>query len=195
MKMNKEALPKTIFLFILCMFCITGHAQSKESDTMSSGADLDITRLEKKIHTLINREREKRDLSILIWDESLRKVARKHSQAMADRNFFSHNGPDGTDFYDRCRAAGIECKSRVGGTTYMGAENISQDNLYSSCCYRDGKKVFNLNSEDEIAASVVKRWMNSGAHRANILTPYFKRQGIGVALSDDGKIYVTEDFC
>ncbi len=77
----------------------------------------------------------------------------------------------------------------------MGAEKISQDNLYSSYLYRDGKRFVNLKSEDEIVDSVVKGWMNSKGHRANILTPYFKRQGIGFALSDDGKIYVTENFC
>ncbi len=114
--MNKEALPKIIFVFILCILCITGYAESKERYASSSGSDIDITQLEKKIHTLLNREREKRGLSALLWDESLHKVARKYSQAMADRNFFSHYDPDGRDFHDRYEAGGIECKIRMGDT-------------------------------------------------------------------------------
>lgn len=193
--MNKEALLKIIFVFILCMLCIIGYAQSKERDALSSRSDIDIKQLEKKIHTLLNKEREKRGLSALLWDESLNKAAGKHSQDMVDRNFFSHNDPDNRGFQERYKTEGIECKIRIGDTTYMGAENIAQDNLYSSYVYKDGKIFFNWNSEDEIADSVVKRWMRSKGHRANILTPYFKRQGIGVAISDDGKIYVTENFC
>jgi uncharacterized protein YkwD len=176
------------------VLCVAGHAQSKGKDAFPSRSDLDITQLEKKIHILLNKEREKRGLPALLWDESLNKVARKHSQDMVDRNFFSHNDPDGRGFQDRYKAEGIECKIRIGDTTYMGAENIAQDNLYSSYVYKNGEKFFNWNSEDEIADSVVKLWMSSKAHRANIVTPYFKRQGIGVALSGDAKVYVTEDF-
>ena len=161
----------------------------------SSGSDIDITQLEKRIHVLINKERTKRGLSALSWNDGLRKVARKYSKVMAERNFFSHNDPDGRSFCDRYKAEGIECRIRVGDTICLGAENIAQDNLYSSYFYRDGERFFSWNTEDQIAGSVVKRWMSSNAHRANILTPYFKRQGIGVAFSDDGKVYVTENFC
>ncbi|MGD0281033.1 MAG: CAP domain-containing protein [Dissulfurispiraceae bacterium] len=184
-----------MIFFILCMLCSTGYAQSNERDALSSRPNIDIAQLEKKIHSLLNKEREKSGFSALLWDESLHKAARKHSRDMVDRNFFSHNDPDGRGFQDRYEAEGIECKIRIGDTTYKGAENISQDNLYSSYVYKDGERSFNWISEDEIADSIVKRWMSSRAHRANVLTPYFKRQGIGVALSDDGKIYVTENFC
>ena len=177
------------------MLCATLYAQSKEMAALSSRPDIDITQLERNIHSLLNLERKKRGLSSLLWDESLHEVARQHSQAMVDLNFFSHNDPDGSDFRDRYKSGGIECKILINDIAYMGAENISQDNLYSSYVYKNGERFFNWNTESEIAESVVKRWMSSKAHRVNILTPYFKRQGIGVAFSDDGKIYVTENFC
>ena len=193
--MNRKAFLKIVFIIFLCMPGITGYAQSQKKDASPSKADLDVTRLEKKINTAINRERAKNGLPPLLWDESLHKVARKHSQDMVDRNFFSHSDPDGRGFHDRYEAGGFECEIRVGNTTYMGAENISQDVLYRSRLYIDDEKSYTWNSEDEIANSVVKHWMSSGAHRKNILTPYFKRHGIGVALSADGKVYVTENFC
>ena len=161
----------------------------------SSGSDIDIAHLEKKIHDLINKERAKRGLSVLSWDKSLHKVARNYSQDMVERNFFSHNDPDGSSFYDRYKAERIECRIRVGDTTCIGAENIAQTYLYSSSFYKDGKTLHTWSTEEKIAESVVKLWMSSKGHKANILTPYFKRQGIGVVFSDDGRAYITENFC
>ncbi len=191
---------KTIAVFILCLLVIVTPAitQSRERNAFprrSSGPDIDIARLEKKIHVLINKERTKRGLSALSWNESLHRVARKYSKVMAEQNFLSHDGPDGNSFCDRYKAEGFKCSIRVGGSICLGAENIAQDNLYSSCLYRNGKKFYDWCTEEQIAGSVVKGWMSSNGHRANILTPYFKRQGIGVALSDDGKVYVTQNFC
>jgi uncharacterized protein YkwD len=37
-------------------------------------------------------------------------------------------------------------------------------------------------------------WMNSGGHRANILSPRYTQVGIGVARSADGMVWVTVDF-
>jgi len=177
---------------------MTGITESRERDASTGGAsvpDLDITQLENKIHDLVNKERAKRGLSALSKDKRLNKVARKYSQDMVNRNFFSHNDPDGRSFYDRYKAEGYECSIRSGTTSCMGAENIAQSNLFSSYIYKDGKTFFNWSTEDKIAESVVKQWMSSKGHKANILTPYFKRQGIGVAFSDDGKVYITENFC
>jgi uncharacterized protein YkwD len=198
MNRNNKALLKIIFVFISCLLCLTGNSQSGERDALSdrsSRSNIDIRQLEKKIHELINKERAKRGLSVLSWDKSLYKVARNYSRDMVERNFFSHNDPDGSSFYDRYKAERIDCRIRVDNTTCMGAENIAQDNLVRSNIYKNGEKFSNWSTEGEIAKSVVKLWMNSKGHRANILTPYFKRQGIGVAISDDGKVYVTENFC
>jgi len=198
MNWNRRAFLKTLLVLIAYALFLTGTVQSREGDALSdssSRAHIDVTQLEMKIHALINKERAKRELSTLSWNESLHKVARNYSQDMVERNFFSHQDPDGRSFYTRYKAGGIECRIRVGNTTCMGAENISQDNLYSSFFYKHDERFFNWKTEDEIAEAVVKRWMNSSAHRANILTPYFKQQGVGVAFSDDGKVYITENFC
>jgi len=174
---------------------------SKHRDPATTGRsagkkhDIDSGRLEKKIHDLINLERKKKGLQGLSWNESLNRIARSYSRDMVKRKFFSHDDPDGRSFIDRYQAGGFVCKLRNGNETCLGAENIAQDTLYSSVVYLNGAPSHTWNSEDKIAASVVKRWMESKGHRENILTPYFKRQGIGVAVSDDGKVYVTENFC
>ena len=157
--------------------------------------EIAISRLEKKIHSLINRERKKRGLPALEWIESLNRIARRYSQDMSERNFFSHNDHEGRCFTDRYKEEGFTCKIRVGNAICLGAENIAQDNLYRSVLYRNGVPSYNWNTEDEIAASIVNGWMKSKGHRENILTPYFRREGIGLSISQDGKIYVTQNFC
>ncbi len=47
---------------------------------------------------------------------------------------------------------------------------------------------------DTIALQSVDGWMASQGHRENILTPYFKSEGIGVAKLGS-EIYVTQNFC
>jgi uncharacterized protein YkwD len=195
--MFEKALLKIVSV-ILSVLCVVAILESSERDTRSnrlSGPHADVTHLEKKIHNMVNKEREKKGLPVLLWDESLHSIARKYSQDMEQRNFFSHNDPEGRSFCDRYKAARFECRIGVGDTICLGAENISQFHLNNSSSYKGCKTFFNSNTEDEIAESVVKGWMSSKNHGRNILTPYFKRQGIGVALSDDGRVYVTENFC
>lgn len=176
---------------------VPSKARNTASTSRSDGKkhNVDIERLEKKIHDLINAERKKKGLLALSWNERLNRIARSYSRDMVKRRFFSHDDPDGRSFIDRYKAGGFVCKLRNGNETCLGAENIAQDNLYSSVVYRSGVPSYDWNSEDKIAASVVKGWMQSRGHRENILTAYFKRQGIGIALSDDGKVFVTENFC
>jgi len=169
------------------------HAGSGRSEIQSP--EIEIAELEKKVHDLINRERKKKGLSTLAWNDSLNRIARRYSRDMSERGFFSHNDPEGRCFMDRYKDHGFDCRLRIGNTTCLGAENIAQDNLYKSVLYRNGVPSYDWNTVEEIAASVVKGWMKSKGHRENILTPYFKRQGIGIAISEDGRVYVTEDFC
>ena len=195
-----------VILGIGALVLLTGYGEGREltsksrtpaSASRSEGSkiNIDINRLEKKIHDRINLERKKKGLSVLVWNEKLNRIARKYSGAMVERRFFSHNDPEGKSFIDRYREGGFECKLRNGNEICLGAENIAQENTYRSVMYLNGTPSYDWNSEDEIAASVVKRWIQSRGHRENILTAYFKCQGIGIAISGDGKVFVTQNFC
>ena len=54
---------------------------------------------------------------------------------------------------------------------------------------------YDWNSMKEIAKSTVDGWMDSEGHRKNILTPRFDREGIGVVISPDDKVYITQNLC
>jgi len=207
MKMKKPSYGRRFSILVLgALVLLTGYVEGREltsksrtpaSASRSEGSkiNIDINRLEKKIHDRINLERKKKGLSVLVWNEKLNRIARKYSGAMVERRFFSHNDPEGKSFIDRYREGGFECKLRNGNEICLGAENIAQDNTFRSVTYLNGTPSYDWNSEDEIAASVVKRWIQSRGHRENILTSYFKCQGIGIAISDDGKVFVTQNFC
>ena len=154
-----------------------------------------IPELEKRIHALINKERKKNGLAPLEWSNRLSDIARLHSKDMAKRNYFSHYSPEGRDFSYRYKAGGFSCEVRVGNIIYCGGENIFQNNLYDRVMIRDGKKFYDWNSLDKIAETTVKGWMHSPGHRKNILTPYFKSEGIGVSVSEDDEVLITQNFC
>jgi uncharacterized protein YkwD len=196
-EMCKKLLLKivSVILGLLCAAAISGIGGEDAAAGKFFGPHADVTRLEKKIHDMANREREKRGLPLLLWNKRLHRIARNHSQDMAERDFFSHEDAEGRGFCDRYQAAGFECRIRVGDVICRGAENISQLDLRNSSFFKDGRLILDRETEDKIAESVVRRWMDSKGHRANILTPYFKRQAIGAAVSGDGKVYITEDFC
>ena len=75
------------------------------------------------------------------------------------------------------------------------AENIYQNNLYDSVTYYNGIPSYDWNTQEEIAQSTVEGWMDSPGHRKNILTSSYDREGIGVAIATNDKVYITQDFC
>jgi len=156
---------------------------------------IDISGLETEIHNLINNERQNYGLSPLVYDTELAQIARDHSLDMATRNYFSHYNPEGQGPTERAKAAGYNCYKNFG-TYYMDgiAENIFQNNLYNGITYYDDVPVYDWNTQSEIASSTVTGWMNSPGHRQNILTSTYDKEGIGVAISSDYKVYITQDF-
>lgn len=149
------------------------------------GGDQGVNRseLEQLVHERVNEARAENGLGPLSFDDGLREVARYHSRDMAENNYFSHTSPDGGTMTDRYDRFGYECRIPLGEYRYAtGAENIF---MYGS----------SAPSEEELAQMVVDGWMDSEGHRANIVDENHRRQGIGVAVSDDGSVYVTQNFC
>lgn len=156
---------------------------------------VDASSLARRIHQLINQERQKHGLVQLSWNDALARIARGHSRDMAMRGYFSHDSPEGSDFSDRYRREGFTCALRVGTTVYGGGENIFQNNLYDSVTTVNEKAYYDWNTEEQIAKTTVQGWMASPGHRKNILTPHWRTEGVGVHLGPAEKIYITQNFC
>ncbi|WP_369264721.1 CAP domain-containing protein [Streptomyces sp. R35] len=125
-----------------------------------------LTRTASEVIALTNAERRAAGLPPLSGDPLLTIAAQAHSADMVARAFYSHTSPDGSQPWDRAAAAG--CTRRTIG------ENIA-------CGQRS-------------PAEVVRGWMNSPGHRANILKPDFTHIGIGLAGGGKAGTYWTQLF-
>jgi Uncharacterized protein with SCP/PR1 domains len=154
------------------------------------------TDLAARVHELINSERQSYGLAPLSYDPALAAIALSHSNDMALNNYFAHVNPAGQTPADRGNAAGYTCKKDYGSYYTIGiAENLFQNNLYTSVTETNGVYTYDWTTPEEIARSSVTGWMNSEGHRKNILTATYDREGIGVAIASDDKVYITENFC
>jgi uncharacterized protein YkwD len=107
----------------------------------------------------VNAERRSHGLGALRFNPRLARAARRHSQDMVRRHYFSHVSPEGA-----------KLASRVRQTGYM--RSVSDWQVGETLAWGSGK----LGSP----GAVVRSWMGSPEHRAIILTPSFREIGIGV---------------
>ena len=156
-----------------------------------------ISTLEHRVHDLINKQRVEHSLAALSFDDLLSKVARGHSRDMGARRFFSHMNPDGQDPTSRGRLAGFTCRKAVSANTFREGlgENLYQDNLYNSVRISGTERSYDWNTTEDIAVHSVRGWINSPHHRHNILDKGYSQTGIGIAISGDDKVFITQMFC
>lgn len=159
--------------------------------------EFDERQIELFVHELTNEQRTAHGLPKLMFDEEIASIARAHSLDMAQRKFFSHETPDGLDPTERADKAGFTCTKMVGILVYSGlAENIFQGYLYDS--YFTVNNVvtsYNWLDDQKIAELAVNGWMESPGHRQNILTEMFDREGIGIIITDEDQVFITQNFC
>ncbi|KMY54531.1 hypothetical protein AC623_11900 [Bacillus sp. FJAT-27231] len=132
----------------------TKPAPSKPSQTTAG-----LSAFEQQVVDLTNQERQKAGLQPLKADTQLSSVARKKSEDMLAKNYFSHTSPTYGSPFDMMKQFGI---------TYRTAgENIAK-----------GQRT---------PAEVVKAWMESPGHRANILNKDYTHIGVGYV--ENGNIW------
>ncbi len=171
--------------------------KTQEKNPLNQKPGIDQAELERQVHQLTNEYRTQNGLSSLSWDDELSNIARSHSQDMASRNYFSHETPEGTNPTGRGTSQGYKCEKIIGNIMYIGiAENIFQNNLAYKVWYTGGIPTsYEWNSQEESAQTTVDGWMDSTGHRKNILTKSFDREGIGIEIATDDKVYITQNFC
>lgn len=149
---------------------LTRNRPAGDNGSVSVEASGSAADLERQVFNLLNAERRSQGLSELEWNDDVAAVARLHSQNMADGNFFSHRGTDGSMVDDRADRFGL-------GTWRMIGENIAYMRGY-----------------ENPAALAVEKWMESTAHRKNLLGPNWRESAVGVAITKDGTYYMTQVF-
>jgi len=143
------------------------------SEAAAARTDVETTRQsssgpERRLLRAMNESRRAHGLPLLRVDATLQRAARAHSRDMIARGYFDH-GAFGTRL------------SRFGVRGEVIGENLAA---------ASGRRA--------LARHIVRMWLGSPGHRANLLRPGFRRVGIGALpgrLPGLGNVrVVTADF-
>ena len=105
-----------------------------------------------KVWTLTNSERQKQNLPALQYNSVLSESATAKAKDMFQQNYWAHTSPKGLSPWDFFRQAGYQYS--------IAGENLAKD-FYDT-------------------ESLLKAWMNSPTHLANIINDKYQEIGIGV---------------
>lgn len=135
---------------------INANPQLSKPDVIYPGQKINVPEqqsqdIEQEVIKLVNAERAKAGLPALKYDWELARVAEHKSQDMHDKKYFDHTSPTYGTPFNMMKNYGIQ---------YTAAgENIAKGQT--------------------TAEQVMKAWMNSEGHRANILNKNFTHIGVG----------------
>ncbi|HWT93418.1 MAG TPA: CAP domain-containing protein [Solirubrobacteraceae bacterium] len=141
----------------------------------SSPHDLTVSQARAATVCLLNVERGRRGLAPLRHNDGLALAGQRHARDMVRRRYFSHVSRAGTPFSTRIKRTGY---LRGAGRALLG-ENLA---------WGSGRLA--------TPRQIVRTWMRSPGHRANILKPAFREVGIGVVRArpagTNGATYAAE---
>lgn len=101
---------------------------------------------------LVNKARAGAGCAALVVNPQLQAAAKGHAKAMAEQNFFSHTGADGSKMQGRIAAQG----------------------------YNGRKLAENIAAGQPNAKSVVSGWLKSAGHKRNMLDCDFTETGLAL---------------
>lgn len=137
-------------------------AAATNTEIIKEESKVNLTSDESELLSLINKERNKNNLSNLEIDEKLQNVARLKAQDLVQNNYFSHVSPTYGTPFEMLRKNNISYKA--------ASENIAGNSTLSGA---------------------VESWLNSDSHKKNILSTEYNYTGIAVVDSIAyGKIIV-----
>ncbi len=156
---------RTQILNLLAKYGIVFSAQPNQTQpkpdvpSKEENTNTDLHAYELRVIELVNAERSKYGLKALKASTELSNGARQKSLDMHNNGYFAHNSPTYGSPFDMMKSLGI---------TYRTAgENIAKGY--------------------QTPEAVVKAWMNSEGHRANILNASYTEIGVGYIA--DGSYY------
>lgn len=167
---------------------------------LATAPKISVELLEETVLSLTNEFRKALQVSELKELDEVSVIARAHSRDMRARGFFSHDNPDGDSPTDRARKAGFSglVKSPDGKPRLGFSENIGRVGRYSSIqqSTRNEKLVgrrIRWQSEALLARQIIKGFIDSPAHKKNLLDPSKAYIGVGIHIHRE-HVFVTQNF-
>jgi len=155
---------KNGFLVLLVAFYLLNQSFIKCFNMVKPGVlgySSEITA--QKVLDKTNQERAALGLKPLTYNPVLSQSATKKAEDMFSNNYWAHNSPSGTTPWDFFKSVGYQYS--------IAGENLARD-FYDT-------------------ESLMKAWMNSPTHKANIINSKYQEIGIGVVNGTLGGIKTT----
>ena len=142
---------------------------SRHDSIMVTVIDIPEEQWKYEILTLVNQERVKNGLEKLTWGDACADAAQTRARELVDK--YAHTRPDGREW-------NTACQEPEDGKLYFEGENLMAGNSAVS------------------PESTVAAWMNSEAHKANILNPNFTKLSVGFHYDPNSqyKLYWSQYF-
>ena len=118
-----------------------------------------------RVFALVNQRRAAAGLAPVALEARLGDSAAAYARLMIERDWFSHTGPDGSDFVSRNEAAGFPFTVQEGEVLAWGTAGWTPE-------------------------AMVQAWMDSPAHREELMSPVYTRAGAGCYFSKDAGVTV-----
>lgn len=115
-------------------------------------------RWEYEVLSLVNQERVRNGLEKLTWGDSCAEAAETRAKELVQ--LYAHTRPDGSSWDTACDSPDKNAKYLEGENLVVGSSAVSPE-------------------------TTVAAWMNSEAHRANILNPDFTKLSVGFYFDED----------
>lgn len=163
--MNSPKLIFAIFWLYGCLFPETGSALFQESP-VSERIGRQLKQIEDKLLVHINTARNRAGLAPVFTHEELSRIAKKHSEEMKRTGLLNHNLTGQGNLAKRLS------KARISFVSF--GENLARSNI-------------------PVPAFIHDQFMQSPAHRENILNPRFTHCGISIS-PEKKSFFVTVTF-
>jgi uncharacterized protein YkwD len=144
-------------LGLALLACAVGVAVAAEAAASPAKRLVAASRLENQVAWRVNLVRRWYGLPPLRESRGLDAAARRHSREMAVRGYFEHDSASGTAFWRRIER------------TY-GSSGYARWEVGENIAWNTGRAT---------AVDVVRQWMGSPSHRANILSSAWRELGLG----------------
>ncbi len=141
-----------MLLLVVIGLAIASFWPSK-TDVLGASSNLSANALLQSTNT----ERARHQADDLILNQTLSMAAQSKAQDMVDRNYWSHDTPDGKTPWHFIKNAGYEYNSAAENLAYGFAN----------------------------ASATVTGWMNSKEHRSNLINPAYQEVGFGTVTAQD----------
>ena len=155
-----------IMLIMTAPFYASTHAFAASDFSFAAHyTTASLSAQEQTAGNLLNSDRARYNLAPLMLDPELCRIARIKSEDMRDNQYFSHTSPAYGDVDDMLRRFGVQFTA--------AGENIAH----------------HATIEKSQAALI-----SSPGHRRNILSAGYTKAGVGVAIDENGFVYLTQIF-